>query len=376
MMLKKAALLVLPLIGVPLALQATADPAAQTRAPWSIRINSGGPAFTDPAGRSWLADQYFTGGTSASTTKSISGTSDQTMYQDERYGLSGYRVPVPGPGIYVLTLHLTDTYATDPGQRVFSVSAEGQPVVPDLDLVSTIGPDAAYDVTVPVRTEDDYLDLQFSATANSALINGLEISSGPVAPSRSATTLTSTQRPLSAVAGSPVSCTGRLTRRGSGTPVADVPVTVTLRPDLGASRSVRLTTNGAGAWGFVCTSNYNTVVTARFDGNTDNAPSDAPASRVPVSTRLALRPTALTSRASGPLVLRGTTFPSKPGRTLVLSSVVSGRLVPVARTAVDKTGAWRFSLQLRRGDYRLQVGLGATSGNLAGSSPAIVVHRR
>jgi hypothetical protein len=208
MMLKKAALLVLPLIGVPLALQATADPAAQTRAPWSIRINSGGPAFTDPAGRSWLADQYFTGGTSASTTKSISGTSDQTMYQDERYGLSGYRVPVPGPGIYVLTLHLTDTYATDPGQRVFSVSAEGQPVVPDLDLVSTIGPDAAYDVTVPVRTEDDYLDLQFSATANSALINGLEISSGPVAPSRSATTLTSTQRPLSAVAGSPVSCTG------------------------------------------------------------------------------------------------------------------------------------------------------------------------
>jgi hypothetical protein len=54
------------------------------------RVNVGGGAFTDSEGRDWEADAFFTGGltysnTEASIEASGSGTSDEFLYQSERY---------------------------------------------------------------------------------------------------------------------------------------------------------------------------------------------------------------------------------------------------------------------------------------------------
>src|SRR5438874_279763 len=68
-----------------LALLLTAATSAFTQTT-NVRINCGGPAYTDAAGHNWLADTYFVGGTKYSFgTKSVAGTNDPALYQTERY---------------------------------------------------------------------------------------------------------------------------------------------------------------------------------------------------------------------------------------------------------------------------------------------------
>src|SRR5205814_1542505 len=51
-----------------------------------IRVNAGGPAYTDPQGRTWSADTGSNGGTTYSVSSPITGTTTPTIYQSERYG--------------------------------------------------------------------------------------------------------------------------------------------------------------------------------------------------------------------------------------------------------------------------------------------------
>jgi hypothetical protein len=74
-----------------------------------IRINSGGPA-QNFAGQAWVADQYFTGGTVYSTTNPISNTTQDQIYQTERFGNFSYAIPVGQAGTYAVDLHLAEIY--------------------------------------------------------------------------------------------------------------------------------------------------------------------------------------------------------------------------------------------------------------------------
>ncbi|MBV9173878.1 MAG: right-handed parallel beta-helix repeat-containing protein [Chloroflexi bacterium] len=67
-----------------------------TAAPAPIRIDAGSPnTYTDTAGHLWSADTDFVDGDTASRGPiQITGTTDPTLYQTERWGLSGYRIPV------------------------------------------------------------------------------------------------------------------------------------------------------------------------------------------------------------------------------------------------------------------------------------------
>ena len=87
-----------------------------------VRINAGGNAFVDSLGQSWEADTHFVG-TSAvfSTAQPISGTTDDPLYQSERYGQNfGYQIPVAN-GTYEVDLHFAEIFWTSAGQRVFDV---------------------------------------------------------------------------------------------------------------------------------------------------------------------------------------------------------------------------------------------------------------
>jgi parallel beta-helix repeat protein len=198
MRLKTPLLCALPLVATAAILPSALSASAATDDAWSVRINAGGAAFTDTAGKAWLADRDFIGGTAATSTAPVAYTADQTPYKTQRYGMSGYKIPVPSAGTYKLTLRFAEGWATAPDVRVFSVAAEGQPVVSNLDLVKVIGANTAYDVTVPVRTADAYVDLAFSATKNNALINGIQVEAMSATQTTATPTATPTASPTAA----------------------------------------------------------------------------------------------------------------------------------------------------------------------------------
>src|SRR5690242_8674997 len=125
--------------------------------PAAVRINAGGPAYTASNGNTFLADQYFTGGSTNSTTGAIAGTTDQALYKDERWGAFSYRIPVVN-GTYDVKLHFAEIYygSVVPGscvaKRVFSMDVGDTPAnpdVPNLDIcLAAGGPNTAYVRTV------------------------------------------------------------------------------------------------------------------------------------------------------------------------------------------------------------------------------------
>jgi len=117
---------------------ATAAPTV-TPAPSSISINSGGSATG-----SFTADQYFSGGSTYTTTNTID-TSQITgsvppvaVFQSERYGAMTYTIP-NRTGAQSVTLYFDETYVTAAGQRIFSVSINGTSVLSSFDIYASAG---------------------------------------------------------------------------------------------------------------------------------------------------------------------------------------------------------------------------------------------
>lgn len=138
-------------------------------------VNAGGPGFVAQDGTEFVGDHFFTGGTMASTTRQVTGTSDQMIYQSERWGEFTYEFPVAA-GSYDVTLFLAETHfgAANAGNRVMSVSAEGQPVVENYDPLVAVGEGVADSIEVTgIQVADGALTLSFSASVDEAMIKGL-----------------------------------------------------------------------------------------------------------------------------------------------------------------------------------------------------------
>jgi hypothetical protein len=148
----------------------------------AIRVNSGGPAYTDPLGRSWSADTGFSGGSIYSTTSTIAGTSTPVLYQDERYGAFSYQFPVVNGG-YTVNLKFADLYFTTPGQRVFNVAINGQTVLSNFDIVAAAGGGfTAVDEPVTINVTNGTITIQFIAVQNTPTVSAIEIVPLTVSP--------------------------------------------------------------------------------------------------------------------------------------------------------------------------------------------------
>ncbi|MDH7598836.1 MAG: malectin domain-containing carbohydrate-binding protein [Sedimentisphaerales bacterium] len=166
--------------------QATAEPQVQRR--FELRVNCGAyEAFKDKLGRTWVADQELEPGktwgavdgmTVERTWAEIAGTDIPQVYQYERYSMESYIFNVPN-GTYTVRLHFAETYEGigGPGERVFSVSIQGQMVLKDLDLYKTCG--GAYKALVKeykgVEVKDGKLVIGFTPNIENPEINGIEI---------------------------------------------------------------------------------------------------------------------------------------------------------------------------------------------------------
>lgn len=160
-----------------------------TALPYVIRVNTGGPQYTDTNGNVWLADQsyslgswgYITRTGAATVDAPINGTIDDTLYQSETYynGDLEYRFSNVPDGIYNVTLKFAEIYTgiTGAGQRVFDIEVENPtPQITGFDIYSLVGRDAAYDVSLNVTVTDGELNIFFLQDVENPKISAIEIS--------------------------------------------------------------------------------------------------------------------------------------------------------------------------------------------------------
>ncbi len=186
----------------------------------TVRINSGGSAYTDTGGRPWSADTSFNGGATYSKSVSIANTSDPQLYQNQRYGNFNYSIPVPN-GAYRVTLKFAELYWTSQGQRVFNVAIEGTTVLSNFDILAQTAPNTALDRSFTVNVSDGALNIVFTSGVDSPVVNAVEVvpATTPTATPTSAASPT----PTSAASPTPTATrtpTPTATRTPTPTPTA------------------------------------------------------------------------------------------------------------------------------------------------------------
>ena len=151
-----------------------------------IGINSGGPAITLANGQQYIEDHPYSsyagvgyiGGTAVTSNaqwEDINNTTDDRLYRTGRSGVQEYRFDVVN-GTYLVELNLAEVRIHGPGLRVFSVRAENQPKVSNLDLYSLVQHDYAMRIRFAVDVQDRQLNLTLVAGTGETLVNAIRVS--------------------------------------------------------------------------------------------------------------------------------------------------------------------------------------------------------
>ena len=154
-----------------------------------IRVNCGGPGYTDSRGQVWAADYGFNEGTSSTIPSTITGTSDPALFQDGRYNANfgvpmNYTFPVVN-GVYHVNLYFTETVQTMQfvGARVFTVQMQGSTVFDHLDVFAEAGANAALIKGADVTVSNGKLGIEFDNIVQNPKIFAIEILPGASGPS-------------------------------------------------------------------------------------------------------------------------------------------------------------------------------------------------
>ena len=143
-----------------------------------VRIEAGGTArYTDTSNNVWRPDTGFIGGNTIDRGAiPIANTTNDRIYQTERYGMTGYSFTVPN-GNYTVKLHFAETHSpiTGPGQRVFSVKVQNT-TIQNLDVYAEAGGrNIALVKTIPVTVTNGQLRITFTKQVQNPMINGIEV---------------------------------------------------------------------------------------------------------------------------------------------------------------------------------------------------------
>jgi hypothetical protein len=165
----------------------------------SFRMIAGTTApYVDRGGRTWGPDRFFTGGNVlVRPSEKIFRTLDPDIYRHLRSGDFRYDIPLQ-PGNYELHLFFAETGFADfisaessgEGQRVFRVSANGNPILTAFDVVadaagSNIADERVFRNISPAA--DGFLHLSFNSMRSTAMLSGVEVlpvSAGKAKPVR------------------------------------------------------------------------------------------------------------------------------------------------------------------------------------------------
>ncbi|MET0498654.1 MAG: malectin domain-containing carbohydrate-binding protein [Steroidobacteraceae bacterium] len=148
----------------------------------TVRINAGGGAFTDSMGNLWTADTGYNTGSVSSTSAPIAGTSDDGLYQNQRWDDTTvpdlqYSVPLDN-GSYLVKLHFAEinTARASIGARVFDVVMEGKRVFDNVDVFREAGAiNKALVKPVTVTVSDNFLNIAFQPEVRGGIVNAIEV---------------------------------------------------------------------------------------------------------------------------------------------------------------------------------------------------------
>lgn len=144
-----------------------------------LRVNAGGPEYTDGGGNVWLSDvdgadpDYSINGSCENScvpiADPINGTEDDPLYQTERFNKNLQYAADVANGTYTVDLHFAEIFFNGAGSRVFDVIIEGNVVLDNYDIAAEVGGDVA----VVKRFENiTVTDNQLNIVLNSETGNG------------------------------------------------------------------------------------------------------------------------------------------------------------------------------------------------------------
>jgi hypothetical protein len=169
--------------------QPVAEPAVGLPVGDEVHILAGSSRkYVDHAGKLWDPDTYFSGGNAVqSAVQHIWRTQDPIIYRSSRQGDFTYNIPLK-PGTYELRLHFAEAqYGPEnaggggEGSRTMTVSANGEPVLHDFDVLADAGGERTAEVKVfhdISPASDGQLHLSFSGRNGSAMLSAIEILPG------------------------------------------------------------------------------------------------------------------------------------------------------------------------------------------------------
>jgi len=104
-------------------------------------------------------------------------TDDDPVYQTEIHGLAKYILRMPN-GTYRLKLLFAENNFNAPGERVFDIYVQGNPVIKNLDILKEAGAKTALEKIIEnVEIKDHALDIHFAARIDRPLLNGIIVES-------------------------------------------------------------------------------------------------------------------------------------------------------------------------------------------------------
>jgi uncharacterized repeat protein (TIGR02543 family) len=209
-------------------------------APQSVSINVGGAATG-----TFVADEYFSGGTTYSSTNTIDtsavGSVPAAVFQSERYGEFTYTVPsLNAGGSYIVTLYFAETYLSSSGTRVFDVLVNGTTALSKFDIYAAAGAQnrAIAQPVAATATSNGQVVIQFTkgtSGVENPKVCGIDVTAG-VLPTYSLS-VTKSGSGTGTVLGGGISCGSTCTVNASGS------VTLTASPDSNSSFT---------SWGGAC----------------------------------------------------------------------------------------------------------------------------
>lgn len=108
------------------------------------------------------------------STRTINGTTDQTLYNAERWGVFSYAVPVTS-GTYTVKFYFTELFHNSVGKRVFNVDLEGARVLSNFDILANVPKFTALERSFTTNVTDGVMNINFLPVVDNAKITAIEI---------------------------------------------------------------------------------------------------------------------------------------------------------------------------------------------------------
>ncbi|CAM4230433.1 malectin domain-containing carbohydrate-binding protein [Zobellia roscoffensis] len=147
----------------------------------AIRINVGG-GQTVLDDQIFIADTYAGGGNQFDEDIPIDGTTDDALYQTERFGTFSYEIPVPSSGEYDIRLHFAELFfgvgsrPGNPGDRVFNITIEGSPVLTNFDILAEVPAATALQKEIDnISVTDGFVSISFTSIEQNPKVSGIEV---------------------------------------------------------------------------------------------------------------------------------------------------------------------------------------------------------